>query len=68
SLANSLIRCFSTLLVHDQGILKLLGMSALRTVRLLRHATELIVAALASLISLLASLIVLSAWIRPKAA
>ena len=53
---------------ETKGILKLLGMSALRTVRLLRHATELIVAALASLISLLASLIVLSAWIRPKAA
>ncbi len=53
---------------ETKGVLKLLGKSALGTVRLLRHATELIVAALASLISLLASLIALSAWIRPKAA
>lgn len=53
---------------ETKGVLKLLGKSALGTVRLLRHATELIVAALASLISLLASLTALSTWIRPKAA
>lgn len=53
---------------ETKGILKLLGKSAIGTVRLLRHATELIIAALASLVSLLASLISLSAWLRPKAA
>lgn len=66
------LRCLEKLSVkygtETKGVLKLLGRSALGTVRLLRHATELIVAALASLISLLASLIALSAWIRPKAA
>lgn len=53
---------------ETKGILKFLGKSAIGTVRLLRHATELVVAALASLVSLLASLMSLSAWIRPKAA
>lgn len=52
---------------ETKGILKLLGKGAIGTVRVLRHATELVVAALASLVSLLASLISLSAWIRPKA-
>lgn len=50
-----------------KGILKLLGKGAIGTVRVLRHATELVVAALASLVSLLASLMVLSAGFRPKA-
>ncbi|TXH78809.1 MAG: hypothetical protein E6Q85_01100 [Thiothrix sp.] len=53
---------------ETKGILKFLGKSAIGTVRLLRHATELVVAALASLVSLLASLIALSAWLRPKTA
>lgn len=53
---------------ETKGILKLLGKGAIGTVRVLRHATELVIAALASLVSLLASLISLSAWIRPKAA
>lgn len=53
---------------ETKGILKFLGKSATGTVRLLRHATELVVAALASLVSLLASLIALSAWLRPKTA
>lgn len=53
---------------ETKGILKLLGKGAIGTVRVLRHATELMVAALASLVSLLASLFALSAYIRPKAA
>lgn len=53
---------------ETKGILKLLGKAAIGTVRVLRHATELVVAALASLVSLLASLMALSAWIRPKTA
>lgn len=53
---------------ETKGILKLLGKGAIGMVRVLRHATELVTAALASLVSLLASLISLSAWIRPKAA
>jgi hypothetical protein len=52
---------------ETKGILKLLGKGAIRTVRVLRHATELLVAALASLVSLLASVFALSAWLRPKA-
>lgn len=51
---------------ETKGILKFLGKSAIGTVRLLRYATELVVAALANLVSLLASLIALSAWLRPK--
>lgn len=53
---------------ETKGILKLLGKTAIGTVRVLRHATELILAALASLVSLLASWFVLSAYVRPKAA
>ena len=53
---------------ETKGILKLLGKGAIGTVRVLRHATELVIAALASLVSLLASLMSLSAWLRPKAA
>ena len=52
---------------ETKGILKLLGKGATGTVRVLRHATELVIAALASLVSLLASLISLSTWLRPKA-
>jgi hypothetical protein len=52
---------------ETKGILKLLGKGSIRTVRVLRHATELFIAALASLVSLLASMFALSAWLRPKA-
>lgn len=52
---------------ETKGILKLLGKSAIGTVRVFRHATELVIAALASFIALLASLIALSAWVNPKA-
>lgn len=51
-----------------KGILRLLGKAAIGTVRVLRHVSELVVAALASLVSLLASLVALSAWLKPKAA
>ncbi|MFZ1342851.1 hypothetical protein [Thiothrix eikelboomii] len=53
---------------ETKGILKLLGKTAIGTVRVLRHATELAIAALASVVSLLASLFALSAYLRPKAA
>ena len=53
---------------ETKGILKLLGKTAIGTVRVLRHATELAIAALASVVSLLASLFALGAYLRPKAA
>lgn len=49
-----------------KGILKLAGKGAIRSVRALRHATELLVGLIASLISLLATLFSVASFFRTK--
>jgi len=53
---------------QTRGILHLLGRSAIGTLRVLRHATEFIVAIASAAFSLLATLLSMSAWIRKKPA
>lgn len=53
---------------QTRGIFHLLGRSAIGTLRVLRHATEFMIAIASALFSLLATLLSMSAWIRKNPA